>query len=68
MNILHAVTDTNLFAPWFKRPESWRSWFAFLAALFGLPLTDTQLKVFKHHTGRALTSDKIFLAHFSSRG
>ncbi len=54
MNILHACTDANLFAPWFKKPEAWRSWFAFLAALFGLPLTDTQLKIFKHHTGRAV--------------
>jgi hypothetical protein len=54
VNILHAVTDANLFAAWFKKPEAWRSWFAFLAGLFGLPLTPTQLKVFQHHTGRAV--------------
>jgi terminase large subunit-like protein len=54
LNILHAVTDANLFAPWFKKPEAWRSWFAFLAALFGLPLTDTQLRIFQHHTGRVV--------------
>ncbi len=51
MNILQACADPNLFAPWFKRGD-WTAWFAYLAALFGLPMTDEQLAVYRQHTGR----------------
>ena len=37
--ILKAVRDPNLFAPWFKDRVTWTAWFAFLAALFALPMT-----------------------------
>ncbi|MEI9414964.1 terminase large subunit domain-containing protein [Mesorhizobium sp. Cs1321R2N1] len=52
MNILQACADPNLFGPWFRRPETWRVWFTYLAVLFGLPLDDDQLALFRHHTGR----------------
>ena len=38
MNILQAIDDPNLFKPWFKN-ASWAGWRAWLAALFGLPMT-----------------------------
>jgi hypothetical protein len=52
MNILQASESPLLFAPWFKKRDAYASWFAFLAALFGLPMSDDQLATFKHHTGR----------------
>jgi hypothetical protein len=51
--ILKAVADKNLFARrWFKPPETWAAWMAFLAALFALPMTDDQLQVYRQCTGR----------------
>ena len=51
ISILDAVADANLFAPSFGG-ESWARWRAFLAALFGLPLTEPDLAIYRHHTGR----------------
>lgn len=53
MNILQACDDPNLFAPWFRDRSSYRAWFAFLAALFGLPMTEEQVETYKRHTGRS---------------
>jgi hypothetical protein len=52
MNILEAMDDPALFGPHF-RGGSWTAWRAFLAALFGLAMTDDQLAAYRHHTGRA---------------
>ncbi|TIT36185.1 MAG: hypothetical protein E5W65_10500 [Mesorhizobium sp.] len=52
MNILEACESKLLFAPWFKNRATYEAWFAFLAALFGLPMSDEQLALYKHHTGR----------------
>lgn len=52
MNILEACTDPQLFAPWFRKRATWKAWFAFLAALFALPMTDEQLAIYCKHTGR----------------
>lgn len=52
MNILQAVNDPNLFARWFRDPASWEAWRAFLAALFGLPMTPDQQAIWRRHTGR----------------
>jgi hypothetical protein len=51
MNITEAINDPHLFKRWFEDP-SWDAWRAFLAALFGLPLTDTQLTTYQQCTGR----------------
>src|SRR5262249_32054342 len=53
MNILEAMRDPNLFAPWFLRdPATWAAWRAFLAALFALNMTNGQFAIFKECTGR----------------
>ncbi|MCA0344130.1 MAG: hypothetical protein LCH99_30975, partial [Proteobacteria bacterium] len=52
MNILEACEHPDLFAPWFKDRTTYNAWFAFLAALFGLPMTDEQLAIYQKHTGR----------------
>jgi hypothetical protein len=52
VNILQAVDDEELFRPWFRDPETWRAWRAFLAALFALPMTEEQREIFTACTGR----------------
>lgn len=52
MNILAALDDPDLFAPHF-RGDTWQAWWAFLAALFGLPMDADTLALYRHHTGRA---------------
>ncbi|MDX8494970.1 terminase family protein [Mesorhizobium sp. VK22B] len=52
MNILKAVHDPKLFAQWFRDKATWAKWFVFLTAFFALPLTDDELAIFRHHTGR----------------
>lgn len=62
VSIIDACRDPNLFAPWFLRTGSWKSWsawFAFLSALFCLPMTDEQLEVYRKHTGREDPPDEI---------
>ena len=50
-DILAALDDPELFAPHF-RGDTWRTWRAFLAALFALPMDDDALALFQAHTGR----------------
>ena len=52
MDILEAIADPNLFAPWFKDPESWTAWRAFHAVLTGAQLTPEQAAFYAKHTGR----------------
>lgn len=52
VTILDAIRDRNLFAPWFKDRETWSAWFAFIAALFALPMTPGQLETYRQCTGR----------------
>jgi len=51
VNILQALDAAEMFGPFF-RGASWDRWRAFLAAMFGLPMTDDALAHYRHHTGR----------------
>lgn len=53
MNLLQATSDPMLFARWFKDRATWDAWLAFIAALFGLPMTPEQLAIYQRCTGRA---------------
>src|SRR6266849_7492836 len=46
------MADAALFASAFPETESWAAWRAFLAAVFGLPMTEPQRALYQHHTGR----------------
>ena len=50
--LLDAIDDPQLFAPWFKDRATWAAWFVFLRCLFGLPLTSSELALFRECTGR----------------
>ena len=52
MNLIEAMADRHLFAPWFKNPATWAAWRAFLVALFGLPMTEDQAAAYRQHTAR----------------
>jgi hypothetical protein len=47
-----AMADRHLFASWFRDPSTWATWRAFLAALFGLPMTEDQAAAYREHTAR----------------
>ena len=57
MNILQAISDPNVFGSAFRdKKRTWSAWTAFLAALFGLPLTKAQSQVYVQCTGRTESS------------
>jgi terminase large subunit-like protein len=51
VTILDALRDQKLFAPFFNA-DDWRAWFAFLAALFELPMDAAALDLYRRCTGR----------------
>ena len=51
MDIVRAMTDPNLFGRHFDPLDSWEAWVVVLAAVFGLPMTRTQRRIFKKLTG-----------------
>jgi len=60
MTILEACDDPKLFAPWFRKRETWVSWRAFMAALFGLPMSPAELEIFRACTGREAPPTRAF--------
>src|ERR1700761_6431218 len=50
--ILDLCDDPQVFGSWFRDRATWMAWFAFLAVLFGLPLTPEALAIFQQCTGR----------------
>ena len=52
-SILDACQSTKLFSCWFKDAQTWRAWFAFLAAMFGLPMDAEAREIFKACTSRS---------------
>ncbi|MCA6106108.1 terminase large subunit domain-containing protein [Bradyrhizobium cenepequi] len=50
--LLHAIDDPKLFAQFFPNPESWIAWRAFIAAAFGLSMSDEELAIYQQCTGR----------------
>ena len=57
MTILEAMHDPNLFGGWFSG-RTWTAWFAFLAALFGLPMTKKQAALYSNFTNRSALPKK----------
>ncbi|MGU3449702.1 hypothetical protein [Methylobacterium sp. 391_Methyba4] len=60
MNLLQAMRDPKLFGPWFKDETTWAAWRAFLGALFGLPMSDAEAKVYQACTGRSEAPEAAF--------
>jgi hypothetical protein len=58
--ILQAMSEPRIWGPWFRDPSTWRPWRAFLAALFGLPLSDIDRGLFRACTGRTEALERGF--------
>src|SRR5262249_43947472 len=52
VTILEAIDHPGLWAPWFRDRATWAAWRAFLATLFGLPMSDDDLELYRQCTGR----------------
>jgi hypothetical protein len=53
VTIIEALEHEQLWRKWLGAdPRTWAAWFAFLRALFGLPLSKAELKIFRECTGR----------------
>ncbi len=52
MSIIDAIEHEHIFKKLFRDPADWVSWFGFLKVLFGLPLNDAELALFRECTGR----------------
>ena len=52
MTLIEAIDDHNLFRPWFKDAATWKAWGVVLKALFGLPMTKAEARLFTQLTGR----------------
>jgi hypothetical protein len=59
VNIIEALDDPALFKSHF-RGDTWQPWRAFLKPLFGLPMTDAELEVYRHHTARQTPPEAAF--------
>ncbi len=42
----------TIFAPWFRDRATWAAWFTVLRTLFGIPLADDEIELFRQCTGR----------------
>jgi hypothetical protein len=50
--ILEAMSHPDLWGRWFSDKASWAAWLVVLRAIFGLPLSDDELDLFRRCTGR----------------
>jgi hypothetical protein len=52
VTILDAIHDAKLLRPLFKDLATWQAWLVVLRAIFGLPMSDEDLSIFRQLTGR----------------
>lgn len=52
LTLLDAIADPKLFAKFFPTPESWIAWRSFIAAAFGLEMSEEELAIYRQCTGR----------------
>jgi phage terminase large subunit-like protein len=53
VSILHCMQEASLWRGWFHNPATWAAWRTFLAVLFGLPVSDEGLDLYRQCTGRS---------------
>ena len=56
--ILEAMDEPALFGPFFQGPE-WRSWKAFIGAIYGLPMSARLQAVVQQHAHRDAPTDRV---------
>ena len=58
ITLIDACNDRHLFADWFRDREPWAAWFAFIAALFGSPMTPERRDLLRGHRTRYCANDR----------
>ena len=58
--ILDLCDDPKVFGGWFRDAATWTAWFAFLAVLFGLPLSPEALAIYQQCTARTAPPSGAF--------
>ena len=59
-SIIECCEDPDIFGQWFRKKETWIAPHAFLATLFGLPVTPEQAAIVEQCTGRSVLPTKPF--------
>jgi hypothetical protein len=60
ISITKAFDDSKLLGSVLSDPSTWQAWRSFLCALFALPMTDTEVDVFRACTGRSSPPNRPF--------
>ena len=60
MNIIETIEDPNLLGAIFKDKATWKSWFAYLKALFALPMDGGEFDLYRQCTGRQRPPEEQF--------
>jgi hypothetical protein len=61
INIIQACQDPAIFGAWFRDAQNWVRWFVFLKTVFGLPLDEAELAIFRKHTDRTAPAPTGYL-------
>jgi hypothetical protein len=61
VSILQALDDKRLFAGALRDKTTWAAWRAFLATLFGLPMSEAEADLFRQCTGRSEAPAHAFI-------
>jgi hypothetical protein len=54
MNIIQAIKDPKIFGSLFKDLRSWTAWMVCLKAIFAIPMSKEELKIYAKYTGRRI--------------
>jgi hypothetical protein len=60
ISIIDACNDPNLFGSWFQDHKTWEHWFIFMKAQFGLPMLNSEKKIFRQCTSRKIIPTNEF--------
>lgn len=54
-DVINSVSDPELFRSFFQPAKSWVPWLTVLRCLFGIPIADSEMELFRRCTGRSST-------------
>src|SRR5262245_15793605 len=52
IDIIQAIRDRRLFGGLFKSLDTWRAWIVFLKSIFGLPMDQAEIEIYRRCTNR----------------
>jgi hypothetical protein len=67
-SIIDTLLDPKAFAPAFPKLETWSSWLVFLKGLYGLPMDENELAIFRVFTGRQVPNPEGYAEAYAVVG